>query len=373
MASKRKVDFAEGDNLIVKGGDESRRFKGKHSLDSDEEDEDTEKYDVMPEDEIEGQEDSTIERDGEIQITPFNMKDELEEGHFDKEGTYIYDKKNEIRDTWMDNIDWVRVKEIPKSKTDSDDDSEEEQINEESILKEMLNYVKPGETITKAIRRLGVKGGKFQTASQRWKAKKLKLEVNDENSAKDKENMLKLTGLADQLMSAGNMEVYEMTYEKISYELKKFEDTKPKPVSIPEGMDDDDALDMFAESLDKEVAENDPEKNHTKSEKNASPKNSESTNDENSGMASPGPAGKPPAVKPPATDPAGKPPATDPTEVMWEYKWEEVEDAEMHGPFTSTQMLQWTEEDYFPDGVLIRKVNTDKFYNSKRIDFELYT
>ena len=30
--------------------------------------------------------------DGEIQITPFNMKEELEEGHFDKQGMYIYDK-----------------------------------------------------------------------------------------------------------------------------------------------------------------------------------------------------------------------------------------------------------------------------------------
>ena len=31
--------------------------------------------------------------DGEIQITPFNMKEELEEGHFDKQGMYIYDNK----------------------------------------------------------------------------------------------------------------------------------------------------------------------------------------------------------------------------------------------------------------------------------------
>lgn len=40
-----------------------------------------------------GQEDGTVDFDGEIQITPFNMKEELEEGHFDKQGMYIYDKK----------------------------------------------------------------------------------------------------------------------------------------------------------------------------------------------------------------------------------------------------------------------------------------
>ena len=29
--------------------------------------------------------------------------------------------------------------------------------------------------------------------------------------------------------------------------------------------------------------------------------------------------------------------------VMWEYKWENKEDAEVHGPFSSTQMSEWVE------------------------------
>ncbi len=40
-----------------------------------------------------GQEDATIDYDEGIQITPFNMKDELEEGHFDSEGMYIFKKE----------------------------------------------------------------------------------------------------------------------------------------------------------------------------------------------------------------------------------------------------------------------------------------
>lgn len=39
-----------------------------------------------------GQEEATIEFDENIQITPFNMREELEEGHFDTDGTYIFDK-----------------------------------------------------------------------------------------------------------------------------------------------------------------------------------------------------------------------------------------------------------------------------------------
>ena len=28
-------------------------------------------------------------------------------------------------------------------------------------------------------------------------------------------------------------------------------------------------------------------------------------------------------------------------EVMWEYRWENKDDEKVHGPFTSTQMLEW--------------------------------
>ena len=31
-------------------------------------------------------------------------------------------------------------------------------------------------------------------------------------------------------------------------------------------------------------------------------------------------------------------------EVMWEFKWKDTEEAEVHGPFSSTQMGQWAEE-----------------------------
>jgi len=33
-------------------------------------------------------------------------------------------------------------------------------------------------------------------------------------------------------------------------------------------------------------------------------------------------------------------------EVMWEYKWENEEGVELHGPFSSSQMLEWTESGY---------------------------
>ena len=119
----------------------------------------------------------------------------------------------------------------------------------------MLDYMKPGENVAKALRRLGGNKGKQMTTSQRWKAKKQKSENQSSNEAdiqmqKDKEDFLKLTGLADEVLQTGNMEVYEMTHEKLTYELKKSEKSSEK-IDIPEGTNDDDALDMFADDFDK--------------------------------------------------------------------------------------------------------------------------
>ena len=60
-------------------------------------------------------------------------------------------------------------------------------------------------------------------------------------------------------------------------------------------------------------------------------------------------------------------------EVLWEYKWDQEENSEIYGQYSSEQMLQWTEEGYFADGIYARKVGSDgQFYSSRRIDFGLY-
>jgi CD2 antigen cytoplasmic tail-binding protein 2 len=51
----------------------------------------------MNEDDVEGQEDKTVDFDDGERITPFNMKEEMEEGHFDKQGNYFLKKDNDIK------------------------------------------------------------------------------------------------------------------------------------------------------------------------------------------------------------------------------------------------------------------------------------
>lgn len=57
-----------------------------------------------------GQEDETVLFSGDTKITPFNMREEMDEGHFDSEGNFIFDKNDEnVKDAWLEGIDWEKV------------------------------------------------------------------------------------------------------------------------------------------------------------------------------------------------------------------------------------------------------------------------
>ena len=177
------------------------------------------------------------------------------------------------------------------------------------------------------------------SASQRLKMKKKGIQA-DPNEKENKEKMLKLTGLADGILTrSGNMEIYEETFESIMHKIKQEEEKKVGPkTAIPEGVDDDDALDMFADNAD----------NKSKSSEASTSK---------------APAKTETAAAATSTILADS--------VQWEFKWKE-EDTEVHGPHSSQEMLDWQESGYFKDGCLVRKVGTEEFRDVKRIDFDLY-
>lgn len=92
------------------------------------------------------------------------MREELEEGHFDKDGHFIWNNEKEIRDNWLDNIDWQKIKTGVAVKPDTatkgladDSDSEGETFDEIDTYKQLISYMKPKETVNKALRRLGGK------------------------------------------------------------------------------------------------------------------------------------------------------------------------------------------------------------------------
>lgn len=352
--SKRKLEELEGLSdaaaILKDASDEMRQMQGqgdkKHSIDSDEEDEVREsfdKFEKLDDDDIEGQEETKVTFDGDIPITPFNLKEEQQEGTFSKDGNFVWNKKDEITDSWLDNIDWVKIKEVSKKeqdkqeKEDEEEDEREEAYNELTVYRKMLEIMKPNESVAKALRRLGG-NKKAMSSSQRWKKKK-QGEEEDPVEKENREKMLKLTGFADEILSrSGNMEIYEETYEAISFKLKQTEEkTVGAKTAIPEGVEDEDALDMFADSLD--------DKTEVKVQNGKDDK---------------------------AEDKSAKLLVDD--QVMWEFKWETDPGAEVHGPHDSETMFKWQDSGFFDKGVFCRKVGSGAdFNNSKRIDFDLYT
>eukprot|EP00794_Sanderia_malayensis_P014122 gene14122-15599_t len=333
--SKRKVKFAEEASGDL-GEPAQRRFKDKHSIDSDEEVDNGDNenrptkmenvQNFLTEDDIEGQEDETIKSYDDIKITPFNLREEMEEGHFDSQGNYIANKDAEaLQDEWLEGIDWSKVKDNETSVAADTEDSEPVAITQFEKLKakrEILELLKPGENILKALRRLG---GKKVSPGKKGKSVPKDLTEQDKEALQEsKDNLLKLTELADMLLQQGDFEVYDKTFEKLGYEVKseeaQFEDA--------DGDDDDDELEkaFMGEKADEKM-------------KDSAVSDGEHLD-----------------------------------EVMWEYKWENNEEAEVYGPYQNSCMISWKEQGFFKNGVYCRKVGSaGDFYSSRRIDFDLYS
>ena len=161
----------------------------------------------------------------------------------------------------------------------------------------------------KALRRFGgKKPGKKQKDTEK-----------DVDKEGNKDNLLKLTEFADSLLQQGDFEIYSKTFERLNVELKREEE------KFQDADDDDELEKAFAQSS------NEPGTKTTE----------------------------------------GTVPNVD--EVMWEYKWEQSDDAQLYGPYSNSCMISWKEQGFFKDGVLCRKIgSTGSFYNSRRLDFDLY-
>lgn len=308
----------------------------KHTLDSDEEEEEEEvgpgqvgdkNYDILKEEDIDGQEEKTVEFEGETPITPFNMKEEMEDGHFDGDGFYHFKKDtNQIKDAWLDDIDWVKIKnregDEKKYGSDIESDAESEEGRSAAsttieVYKEILVFLKEGETVARALKRLG--GNKKISSAQKWKLKKTG-SVGGENGSHNMSDFLKLTELANKIIETGNMDIYQETFEMVKLKIERSKAPAPAP-----------ALDMFAED--------DQKTSDTKAE-SASQQGQDSVE-----------------------------------KVSWEIRWEDKEDAEIHGPFSNEKMLQWQESGYFDKVAYVRRISdrAGTWYSTKRIDFELYS
>ncbi len=167
----------------------------------------------------------------------------------------------------MDNIDWANINSFKKNSQgqkstleayklddiekeddeDQDEDEDEDEYEENSkdeandlesqieTFKKIIPYLKPGETILRAIKRLGKTAGGSSgssgsgttlSASQRWLKKKNQPSEASQTSSSnpaDKEAVEKLTGFANFFIDRGFYDIYEETYEKLRRKIDESE------------------------------------------------------------------------------------------------------------------------------------------------------
>lgn len=133
-----------------------------------------------------------------------------------------------------------------------------------------------------------------------------------------------MSGLADQFVSNGELDIYQETYERLKSKFDRLQSS-----TIPKTTDS--SFDMYGDS-DVSSSVNNPTTTTTNT--NSKPISS----------------------------------------ILWEYTTGENSPDSLQGPFTTEHMIRLTDTEgkLEKDKVRCRRVGTEQFYSIKRIDFDLY-
>ncbi|CAB4320103.1 unnamed protein product [Prunus armeniaca] len=145
-----------------------------------------------------------------IQIEPFNLNKEREEGYFDADGNFVeYANKNEVEDAWLDSVE-VDKKYAGKGFAVTKDDDDVQDLSSDDVGKikrRIADVLEPGETVLQALRRL--KG----TSNNK----------KEKMSAETKRVFDQLTEDATNLMDNGESNVYHEKKEMFEREAEGYE------------------------------------------------------------------------------------------------------------------------------------------------------
>ncbi|GAV65372.1 hypothetical protein CFOL_v3_08887 [Cephalotus follicularis] len=149
-----------------------------------------------------------------VQIEPFNLNKEREEGYFDADGNFVeYVSEKEIKDAWLDSIESVPKyagKVSIKTNNEHYDENAVDELSSEDIAlikRRIANLLEPGETVLQALRRL--KG----TSSKR----------KEKMPAETEHLFNQLTEDAMKLMENGDYNVYDEKQDVFEREAEGYE------------------------------------------------------------------------------------------------------------------------------------------------------
>ncbi|KQJ90051.1 CD2 antigen cytoplasmic tail-binding protein 2 isoform X2 [Brachypodium distachyon] len=204
-----------------------RRARRRHRRDGD----DTQGTSDVKGFEMRYKDDANFIDDG-IQIEPFNLEQEREEGYFDENGNFVeFARGNDMKDAWLDNVE-VDTKYAEKVQKKKDKEEEFQDLSSDDIgviKRRIANMLEPAETIIQALKRL-----KNTSTDQRGKMTEGTKRIFDE-----------LTEAAMKLMENGEYNVYSDDRETFVREAEGYERLARARLGIPEVEED-----MFADTTE---------------------------------------------------------------------------------------------------------------------------
>ncbi|KAH7889375.1 hypothetical protein F5I97DRAFT_518538 [Phlebopus sp. FC_14] len=216
---KKDEPTAKKDEYLRLGDIEGQEFNGSERESEPEEDE--------PEDEDDAK---RMKKAGMgYEMSSFNMREEMEEGKFAADGTYVraFDP-HAVHDRWMDGLDEKEIKKARHRKRQQDriqrekmkaEERELQQIGGKGALEmQLVGMLKRGETVLEALQRLGSMSKKnSQNSGKRpnGRPKDVATMAVDRQPSKGLSDIDLITHLASNIMSLGDTDIYSRTYEEL--------------------------------------------------------------------------------------------------------------------------------------------------------------
>ncbi|KAI9571356.1 hypothetical protein HD554DRAFT_2214112 [Boletus coccyginus] len=160
------------------------------------------------------------------ELSSFNMREEMEEGKFAADGTYVktFDP-HAVHDRWMDGLDDKEIKIARRMKRQQEriqrerikaEERELEQSGGKSALEiQLVGMLKRGETVLEALQRLGARSKKNSGKHTNSKSKDDSSMMVDKQPPKGMIDIDLITHLASNIMSLGDTDIYSKTYEEL--------------------------------------------------------------------------------------------------------------------------------------------------------------
>ena len=189
-------------------------------------------------------------------LDAFNMKNEQEEGRFDAQGNFVRKAADPdaVHDSWLEGVSKKDMKKAKEAEDKRDEEMRQKRIEDDAvltsdILKTLIPNLERGETVLEALARLG--RGK-EKKKPRWQNKNKRkgedaMDVDQEKAPEDpaeirrREAVETITGAADQLLTRGQMEIYDAEREVLMRQYRR--ETGDDWVDAPRDEEREDSAD----------------------------------------------------------------------------------------------------------------------------------